>query len=128
MFLDFLVAVGTIGLAVFAFLEIRTGVRSRKVSDLEADADRILAQEGGNFLHDLRSAILRWERNPELRAAMDHMSQRHRHRILEFREEMRELKPLLTELRRILVTLFPDAEDGGMLVADLASSGAPDDW
>ena len=124
-----LVALGTLLLAVFAFLEIREGSRSRRAVELESDAQRVLDQEGGIFLRDLRFAVLRWRRNPELEAAMNHMKLRYEERIREFRDEMRkELNPLLIQFRQDMVSSFPEVDDRGMMVNDLTDPDNPNDW
>ena len=127
--LDFLVAVGTLSLALFAFLEIRTAARARRSSDLDRDVERLLGQDGGFFLRDLRAAVLRWRRDRVFGAAMERMRSRYESRIREFREEMREeLKPVLMKLKQDLVAAFPEIDDGGGLTAEPPDLADPEGW
>ena len=127
--LDFLVAVGTLSLAVFAFLEIRAASRVRQSAGLDRDAERLLGQDGGFFLRDLRAAVLRWRRDRVFGTAMERMIRRHEARIREFRGEMREeLKPALLKLKRDLVTAFPEIDDGGGLATEPPDLADPNGW
>lgn len=129
MLVNAVVALGTLSLAGFAYLEIRAGSRSRRALELSSDAQRVLDQQGGIFLRDLRFAVLRWRRNSELEAAMSRMRLRYEDRIREFRDEMRrELIPLLIRLRRDMVSAFPEVDDGGVMVKGLGNPDDPNDW
>ena len=127
--LDFLVAVGTLSLAFFAFLEIRSASRVRQSASLDRDAERLQGQDGGFFLRNLRAAVLRWRRDRVFGAAMERMIRRHEARIHEFREEMREsLKPALLKLRRDLVAAFPEIDDGGAIATYSSDLADPEGW
>lgn len=127
--MDILVALGTLLLALFAFLEIRAAARVRQASVLDRDVQRLLDQEGGFFLRDLRSAVLRWRRDRMFGAAMERMLRRYEARIREFREETREeLKPALLKLRQDLVAAFPEIDDGGALATHSPDLADPDRW
>ena len=127
--LDFLVAVGTLSLAFFAFFEIRAASRVRQSASLDRDAERLQGQDGGFFLRDLRAAVLRWRRDRVFGAAMERMIRRHEARIREFREEMREaLKPALLKLRQDLVAAFPEIDDGGAMATYSSDLADPEGW
>lgn len=124
-----LVALGTLLLAYFAFFEIRAGSRSRRALEVSTDAQRVLGQQGGVFLHDLRFTVLRWRHDPELEAAMSRMMPRYEDRIREFRDEIRkELRSLLIQLRDDIVLAFPEVDDGGVMASDLGNPNDSNDW
>ena len=129
LIVNLLVAVGTLSLAVFAFLEVRAASRVRQSAGLDRDAERLLGQDGGFFLRDLRAAVLRWRHNRVFGTAMERMLRRHEARIREFREEMREeLKPALLKLKQDLVTAFPEIDDGGGLAMEPPDLADPNSW
>lgn len=126
--LDLLVAVGTLALAFFAFWEVHTGAGLRKAKEVDIDAERLLDREGGELLRDLRFTVLRWQKDPKLGTAMNHMVQKYKARIAEYHREMQKLRPLLIQLRQDLVNQHPEVDDGGSLGRISTNSSDPNNW
>jgi hypothetical protein len=114
--MSLITGVGTLLLAIAAFYQIWLSTRQRLFRNLDADVERVLREEAGAFLHTLRYTLLRWKRDRKIGRAMVAMERRRQARFREFREEMRELRPMLVHLRGLMVSKHPEAEDGGALI------------